>query len=90
MCEVRTTDGLYSSKVKRAGSVHELGEVKEELRLAAAGMECPAEPGVVAANQAGHHEAMPSCCGSPPVVCEWHQGGPVCYTRIRVVGQHRH
>ena len=28
MCEVRTTDELYNPKVKRAGSVHDLGEVR--------------------------------------------------------------
>ena len=43
MSEVRTTDKLYNAKMKRAGSGHELGEVGEELRLAAAGMWCPVQ-----------------------------------------------
>ena len=40
--------------MKRAGLGHELGEVEEGLRLAAAGMRCPAEHGMVAAYRAGH------------------------------------
>ena len=44
MSEVRTTDKLYNAKMKRAGSEHELGEVREGLRLAAAGIGCPTEP----------------------------------------------
>ena len=38
---MRTTDKLYNAKVKRAGSGHELGDVGEGLRLAAAGMDKP-------------------------------------------------
>ena len=39
-----STEKLYNAKIKRAGSGHELGEVGKGLRLAAAGMSCPAEP----------------------------------------------
>ena len=46
--------------MKRADSGHELGEVEEGLRLAAAGMECPAESGRAAASQTGHRGVVPS------------------------------
>ena len=46
---MRTSDKLYNAKVKRAGSVHEFGEVEEGLRLAAAGVGGPAELSKVAA-----------------------------------------